>query len=740
MDRIKIGDELFFQRSDGRIQTVVCASKNPQNDSVTGEWIEDAVVKGKEVPLNLLIDINRHIFADNQKPLPTSIATGSMIPKPRDLSPAVGRPNSYRNSVGANPYAERMRELRSKMAPGKTVSRSVDNREQGESATCRVDVGNGRNSRIASPIKGRGSQVTQEGPGNKRCISVVQEVNRMKEERERRRARQAEKLLEKDALRRQDPGNPNWEVALMLRQYQATLNFSPLRCLDPHGAFVQPITVCVRKRPMSRRESNCKSMDIITVPTVDSLIVHELRFKVDLTKFLEHHKFRFDYTFDEECSNALVYDHTARPLIQTMFEGGNATCFAYGQTGSGKTHTMGGEFCGKVQDCGTGIYAMAARDVFEEVSRPKYRELGAKITCSYFEIYGSKVFDLLHPDKPMLRVLEDGRQQVVVVGLKEMPVTRVDDVLRLIELGNKERTSGQTAANAKSSRSHAVFQMALHFPDSWGPYGKCSFVDLAGNERGADTQSADRQTRLEGAEINKSLLALKECIRALSRQSSHLPFRGSKLTQVLRDSFVGGKKNKTCMIAMISPSTSCVEHTLNTLRYADRVKELVAKDDDLQTAEGDEGKCPELNDESEPDIMDDVEQVEEEQEYEAAQYQHISVSSEEASTNSTKEKTSLTNFNPTINTPNLDEPVNLDQVAVQHELLIQYLENFVRESRNLDPEQDIEGLQNAYLELANMVNLTRDFVLDFNAQRAFNGMVQKDWDHDENVKGGEEED
>ena len=101
--------------------------------------------------------------------------------------------------------------------------------------------------------------------------------------------------------------------------------------------------------------------------------------------------------------------------------------------------------------------------------------------------------------------------------------------------------------------------------------GRLSFIDLAGSERGADTFDNDRQTRLEGAEINKSLLALKECIRALDGGAGHVPFRGSKLTEVLRDSFVGDQA-RTVMIANISPSSSSVEHSLNTLRYADRVK------------------------------------------------------------------------------------------------------------------------------------------------------------------------
>lgn len=132
------------------------------------------------------------------------------------------------------------------------------------------------------------------------------------------------------------------------------------------------------------------------------------------------------------------------------------------------------------------------------------------------------------------------------------------------------RASGATGANAESSRSHAIMTMTLKHYDK--PYSKMSFIDLAGSERGADTQHTDKQTKMDGAEINKSLLALKECIRALDQDKKHTPFRGSKLTQVLKDSFVGN--SKTTMIANISPASTSCEHTLNTLRYADRVKEL----------------------------------------------------------------------------------------------------------------------------------------------------------------------
>merc|ERR1712012_1428254 len=362
----------------------------------------------------------------------------------------------------------------------------------------------------------------------------------------------------------------------MIGDYKDQLEINTLQDGDPIANH--QITVCIRKRPMSTKETKKKEVDVVTIPHRDVVTIHEPKLKVDLTKYLENQHFRFDYAFDETTDNELVYKYTAKSLVQSIFEGGMATCFAYGQTGSGKTHTMGGEFHGKTQDSKNGIYALAARDGFKLLKSPKYKNNNLVASCSYFEIYSGKVFDLLS-GKSKLRVLEDGKQQVQVVGLTETVVESVEDVLKLITSGNNLRTSGQTSANQHSSRSHAVFQIILRNASTkkLPLYGKFSLIDLAGNERGADTSSANRQTRMEGAEINKSLLALKECIRALGRKGAHLPFRASKLTQVLRDSFIG-EKSKTCMIAMVSPGLSSCEHTLNTLRYAERVKELGAAD------------------------------------------------------------------------------------------------------------------------------------------------------------------
>uniref|UniRef100_A0A0K0DLI6 Kinesin-like protein n=1 Tax=Angiostrongylus cantonensis TaxID=6313 RepID=A0A0K0DLI6_ANGCA len=359
-------------------------------------------------------------------------------------------------------------------------------------------------------------------------------------------------------------------------------DYRPLRMTD--HVVDNRISVCVRKRPLNKKEISRKEIEVITIPNRDHLIVHQPQVKVDLTKYLDNQKFRFDYTFDENTSNEMVYKFTAQPLVKTIFEQGFATCFAYGQTGSGKTHTMGGDFTGRNQNCAGGIYALTASDVFKMQHSQHYKKLNLSVSCSFFEIYGGKVFDLLK-HKTLLRVLEDGKKEVQVVGLQEVSVSCENDVLGLIRQGTDMRTAGTTSANSNSSRSHAVFQIILRKDKKL--WGKFSLIDLAGNERGQDTGNSDKQTRHEGAEINKSLLALKECIRAMAKNSQHVPFRTSKLTLVLRDSFIG-EKARTCMIAMISPGMSSCEHTINTLRYADRVKELGADEGGNSPPLGDE--------------------------------------------------------------------------------------------------------------------------------------------------------
>lgn len=319
------------------------------------------------------------------------------------------------------------------------------------------------------------------------------------------------------------------------------------------------ILVAIRKRPLSAGEQANGFGDIMDTDNVSEIVLKEPKVKVDLRKYTHVHRFFFDEVFDETCSNVEVYHRTAHALIDTVFDGGCATCFAYGQTGSGKTHTM----LGKSPE--PGLYALAARDMFDRLASDTH------IVVSFYEIYSGKLFDLLNGRRP-LRALEDDKGKVNIRGLTEHLSNSVDDLMAIIDQGSGVRSCGSTGANDTSSRSHAILEIKLKQRKSTRQGGKFTFIDLAGSERGADTVDCARQTRLEGAEINKSLLALKECIRFLDQNKKHVPFRGSKLTEVLRDSFIGNCR--TVMIGAVSPSNINAEHTLNTLRYADRVKEL----------------------------------------------------------------------------------------------------------------------------------------------------------------------
>lgn len=616
--RLETGLRVDIQRTNGVIHSASITEIDWQAQSVTVEWSEQGDVKGKEVEFATLFQLNQHINPsisnqnnnNNHGPIQSK-----MPPPPPASSHRSSRIAAMAASSRASTSCNSTQYLSNQSSNGNLTSTNGNSNKQPLASTkkgsLRLRPSNARQTVInggptgyesQTPVSNVASGVTRASAlaqqqqqqqaaaaaaaANRRKSNVVKEVDKIKKQREERRAKQEAQKQEKiELMSNVEPGNPNWEFLGMIREYREQLTYKPITANDE--AIDHQICVAVRKRPLNKKEAQRKDIDVVTVPSKDLTIVHEPKQKVDLTRYLENHIFRFDYAFDETASNELVYKYTAKPLVHTIFEGGMATCFAYGQTGSGKTHTMGGDFNGKTQDSTKGIYALVARDVFKMLRSPKYKNENLVVYASFFEIYSGKVFDLLN-DKAKLRVLEDAHQQVQIVGLREEAVESVEDVLNLINVGNTIRTSGQTSANNHSSRSHAVFQIILkHNRRQKNIKGKFSLIDLAGNERGADTSSANRQTRMEGAEINKSLLALKECIRALGRRGAHLPFRASKLTQVLRDSFIG-ENSRTCMIAMISPGMQSCEHSLNTLRYADRVKELGTEGPELKSDENDE--------------------------------------------------------------------------------------------------------------------------------------------------------
>ncbi|XP_058251037.1 kinesin-like protein KIF2C isoform X5 [Hemibagrus wyckioides] len=565
-----------------RVHSATVKTVNATKSTVHVEWNEKEVTKGKEIDFGDIYHLNAELLEYLQTskqagpstapaPLPARAPKGerkseyptkSKLPAPSELASPAGpseepvprrmttrqtclfRPPTI-PSAGLNPTDD---------APSQEQPSSTIPRPSGLPSYSRRQV-----AKPPSPLLPAIEAVSE----NQR-LSRAPEVNKTTNKRLSVLIKNPDTQTKKGKYG--DMNRPNKQFYQMIEEYRETVEKVPLSLSDP--VELHRICVCVRKRPLNKKEIAKKEIDVVTIPGNGVLLFHEPKQKVDLTKYLDNQPFHFDYSFDEDASNDLVYRFTAKPLVKTVFEGGRATCFAYGQTGSGKTHTMGGDFSGKAQNSSKGIYALAAQDVFTLLQQKRHSDLCPYVT--FFEIYNGKVFDLLNK-KAKLRVLEDENQQVQVVGLQEMPVSSVEDVIKMIEKGSACRTSGQTFANANSSRSHAVLQVILRRHKLL--HGKFSLVDLAGNERGTDVSSNDRQTMVETAEINRSLLALKECIRSLGQNSEHIPFRMSKLTQVLRDSFIG-ENSRTCMIAMISPGMNSCEYTLNTLRYADRVKEL----------------------------------------------------------------------------------------------------------------------------------------------------------------------
>ena len=357
--------------------------------------------------------------------------------------------------------------------------------------------------------------------------------------------------------------------------------------------FDARIKVYVRVRPENQTESQSNHRRVVQ-PIDDQICVFDpvseenleesfTRFK---TPFKEPGKkqnknlqFHFDRVFNEEATNMEVYEAVTKKFINSFLDGYNCAVFAYGATGSGKTHTM----LGSPED--PGVMFFTTMELFRQIeSRCEEEQL--ELSISYFEIYNELVYDLLTPALigKQLAVREDPKRGVVVKNLSVHQPKDANHLLDMLEFGNKNRTQHPTDANAESSRSHAVFQVFLKKQDYSSSQemsiqlSKMSLIDLAGSERASVAYKTNRikSVQREGSNINKSLLALGNCINALARREGkgkrkeHIPYRDSKLTLLLRDS-LGGSCH-TAMIAAVSPSSLSYEDTHNTLTYANRAK------------------------------------------------------------------------------------------------------------------------------------------------------------------------
>ncbi|KAK1443887.1 kinesin-related protein 6 [Babesia gibsoni] len=330
------------------------------------------------------------------------------------------------------------------------------------------------------------------------------------------------------------------------------------------------IDVIVRKRPLNELEIARGDRDVVLC-NENTAIIEEIKLRIDGTAYVEQHEFRVDRFYDEKTDNQLIYEEYVKPLLEFAFEEQKTcSCFTYGQTGSGKTFTMIGSRKLKTFDYQymPGVYEYAANDIYRMLHKPEYAEK-LEVVISFYEIYCGKIYDLLQ-DRKLLDALDNGKREVIIKDLAVRQVTCKEDLIDHMLGGLALRRIGQNSQNDQSSRSHAILRIELRNTDTFSCCGRIVFIDLAGSERGADCINQPKQTQMDGAGINRSLLALKECIRAMDLEKTHIPFRDSELTKVLRDIFVGGSRN--LMIANICPSNVSCEQTLNTLRYASRVK------------------------------------------------------------------------------------------------------------------------------------------------------------------------
>ncbi|XP_071764079.2 kinesin-like protein kif7 [Centroberyx gerrardi] len=296
--------------------------------------------------------------------------------------------------------------------------------------------------------------------------------------------------------------------------------------------------------------------------------------------------FLCDFLFEETCCQEEVYAVSVQPLIEAFFQGFNATVFAYGQTGSGKTYTIGEANISSFRDEEQGIIPRAVAEVFKLLDENDLTDFSVRV--SYLEVYKEEFKDLLEVETASKDInIREDKGNIVLCGVKESEVEGLDEVLSLLESGNTARHTGATQMNPHSSRSHTIFTVYMEqrrggsrlYGSSAcaGPQilsSKFHFVDLAGSERILRTGNTGERLK-ESIQINSGLLALGNVIGALGdpkRKGTHIPYRDSKITRILKDSL--GGNSKTLMIACISPSSSDFDESLNTLNYATRARNI----------------------------------------------------------------------------------------------------------------------------------------------------------------------
>ncbi|XP_075783595.1 kinesin-like protein KIF21A isoform X5 [Pelodiscus sinensis] len=326
--------------------------------------------------------------------------------------------------------------------------------------------------------------------------------------------------------------------------------------------------------------------------------------------------FTFDYVFNIDSRQEEIYVHCVEKLIEGCFEGYNATVFAYGQTGAGKTYTMGTGFDVNITEEEQGIISRAVKHLFKCIEEKKQAAIKQdlpspefKVNAQFLELYNEEVLDLFDTTRDIdaknkksnIKIHEDSTGGIYTVGVTTRTVNGEAEMMQCLKLGALSRTTASTQMNVQSSRSHAIFTIHLcqtrvcsaidtdtvtdnkiisessQVQEFETLSAKFHFVDLAGSERLKRTGATGERAK-EGISINCGLLALGNVISALgdkSKKATHVPYRDSKLTRLLQDSL--GGNSQTVMIACVSPSDRDFMETLNTLKYANRARNIKNK-------------------------------------------------------------------------------------------------------------------------------------------------------------------
>eukprot|EP00818_Percolomonas_sp_WS_P000362 CAMPEP_0117451956 /NCGR_PEP_ID=MMETSP0759-20121206/9309_1 /TAXON_ID=63605 /ORGANISM="Percolomonas cosmopolitus, Strain WS" /LENGTH=1026 /DNA_ID=CAMNT_0005244641 /DNA_START=33 /DNA_END=3113 /DNA_ORIENTATION=- len=290
-------------------------------------------------------------------------------------------------------------------------------------------------------------------------------------------------------------------------------------------------------------------------------------------------QYTFDYVASPSVTQQQLFESIGSPVIDSCLDGFNGTIFCYGQTGSGKTYTMTGPEDSSESE--RGMIPRILESLFDkiDIQQTENPSLEFYCSCSFLEIYNEQIVDLLGEPNKHLQLREDISNGVYVEGLNHEQVGLPEDALQLLHRGLEQRHTGETKANAKSSRSHSVFTVHIQSKEigevTTTKTARLNLIDLAGSERQSHT-SAEGMRLTEACNINKSLSTLGQVILALSERqkgrSMHVHYRDSKLTFLLRDSL--GGNSKTCIVSNVSADPKDLSETVSTLKFAQRAKRI----------------------------------------------------------------------------------------------------------------------------------------------------------------------